>query len=136
MLLVTHLRRTVWIRAGDVVSSLHHLECNVLAETLKGKYEYSADTHCMSYFFTESAATVIQFHHESLRTVKETNLAEDLLLCPHCPGELLVQEEGHLGAGPRVDTTSGHGDYGGTAGTLENRGAGPAVEIIITSIKS
>lgn len=56
-----------------------------------------------THISTESAATVLQFDHQTLRTLIEANLAKHLPLTGSGPGPP-VHHEGHLGAGPGVDS--------------------------------
>ena len=80
----------------------------------------------ITHIFAEGAATVLQFDHQTLGTLVEADLAEDLPLAGRGPGPL-VQHEGHLGAGPGVDSAGRrrHRDHGDTAGAVEHRGPGP-----------
>ena len=140
MLTPSYLSRTRGVRAGHVVGALHHLEADVLLQTLNiNKCHHSSVL--LEYIFgtgfrktqnayldnnthisTESAATVLQFDHQTLRTLIEADLAEHLPLTGPP-----VHHEGHLGAGPGVDSAGRrrHRDHRDAAGAVDHRGPGP-----------
>ena len=116
------------VGAGHVVGALHHLEADILLQTLNiNKHSVSRRLNKpVTHISAERAAALLEPDHQTPGTLVEADLAEHL---PLRGGGLapLVQHQRHLGAGPGVDSAGGggHRDDGGAAGAVDHRGPGP-----------